>query len=206
MKPILALVLPFIAAFALGLPLILFFGLSPGFLPLYGAIPSAPEAMVRVNNGCGPKNYSTPPVTDLGLVGVSISPTAVTAEWIPGGDSRSCRAVLTHGGQVIASTLATAIDHDPVVAPGTYMCPMDTGTSVTLYFGYGAIHSGEIVEVSLEGCPWLGDPERGSRWWLLTPHTESSFGPAIATLAPSSWRSYVEPLVHHNAGSGSKEP
>ena len=206
MKPLLALVIPFIAAFALGIPLILLFGLSPDYLPLYGAIPSTPEAMVRVNNGCGPEHYATPPAIDLGLVGVSPSPTAVTAEWIPGGDSKSCRAILTQGGPVIASTLATAIDNDPVVAPGTYMCPVDTGTSVTLYFSYGNVHIGETVDVSLEGCPWIGDPERGSRWWLFTAHTESSFGPAIATLAPTTWRSYIEPLVHHDGGSGSKEP
>jgi hypothetical protein len=211
MKPILALVVPFLVALALGISLILAFGLAPSFSPLYGAIPRTPEAMVRVNTSagtaCGPKDHSTPPATDPGLVGVSPSPTAVTAEWIPSMDSASCRAILTQGGQVIASALATAIDNDPTVAPGSYMCPNDTGTSVTLYFNYGNVRQGEIVDVDLEGCPWIGDPERGGRWWLDNPKVDSSFGPSLATLAPPGWRSYVEAIIHHDfSGSPSKEP
>jgi hypothetical protein len=211
MKPILALVVPFLLALALGISLILAFGLAPSFSPRYGAIPSSAEAMVRANTSsgtaCGSKYHMTPPETDLGLVGVSPSPAAVTAEWIPGLDSRSCRAILTQGGQVIASALATAIDNDPMVTPGTYMCPNDTGTSVTLYFNYGNVRQGEIVDVDLEGCPWIGDPERGGRWWLIRPKAESSFGANLARLAPTGWRSYVEEIIHHDfSGSPSKEP
>jgi hypothetical protein len=208
-KPILALVIPFLVALALGISLILAFGLAPNFSALYGTIPSTPEAMLRVTTSsgtvCGPKNHTTPPVTDLGLVGVSAAPTAVTTEWIPGLDSASCRAVISHGGQAIASALANAIDDEPTVAPGSYMCPEDTGTSVALYFKYGDAPLAETVEVNLEGCPWIGDPERGSRWWL-GPKTDSSFGPAMATLAPSSWRSYVQAIVHHDSGGGPEEP
>ena len=84
MKPILALVVPFIVTLALGIPLVLLFGQSPGFLPAYAAIPSTPEAMIRIHHVCIPRNNALSPETELGLVGVLPLPTTVTAAWIPG--------------------------------------------------------------------------------------------------------------------------
>ena len=193
MKAIFALVVPLIAALALGITLILLFGLTSSFSPLDAAIPTIPEPMSLLNTSsgmvCGPRNHATPSSSGSGLVGVTPSPTAVTAEWVPGLDSRTCRARLTHGDQVIAGVLADAIDDEPKVPPGSYMCPSDSGTRALLYFSYGHSRQGEVVTVDLEGCLWIGNPARTSRWWSENPNAVKSFAPALAALAPHTWHS-----------------
>jgi hypothetical protein len=52
-------------------------------------------------------------------------PSAVAVVWLPGLNSRACRAVLTRGNAHIASTLASEIDGARVVPNAdTYMCPL----------------------------------------------------------------------------------
>jgi hypothetical protein len=196
-KAILALVVPAAAAMAVGIGLIVAFGLGTNFLPLYALVPSssAHTALIEVNGGSGPLCSVGQPEplneTDSGLVGVSLLPVSVTAEWFPGENSKACHSVLTHGGQAAATALAAAVDAEPKVLPGVYMCPADDGTSVSLYFSYAGTQAAEVVEVRLDGCRWIGDSGRTSRWWSGPSGVDASFGPALAALAPPMWRGYV---------------
>ena len=197
MKAILALVIPATAALALGIGLILTFGLGTNYLPLYAAVPTSPRPMLLIKGSdgstpvCAMGHLGQPTATESGLVGIAPSPVAVTAEWLPGENSRSCQSVLTHGGRATATALATAIDHEPAVRAGVYMCPMDDGTSVALYFSYGHAQAAEVVEVHLTGCLWIFDSGRKSRWWSGPTGVDASFSPALSALAPPSWRGYL---------------
>jgi hypothetical protein len=77
------------------------------------------------------------------------------------------------------------------VAAGIYMCPLDDGSSVALYFGYRGGQASEVVTVALSGCRFISDPGRTSRWWLEPGRVGSKFGQLLATLAPAPWRSVI---------------
>jgi hypothetical protein len=197
-KAILALVVTATVALALGIGLIVAFGSGTNFLPLNALVPSssARTALIKVNGEslplCSVGQSEPLNETELGLVGVSLAPVSVTAEWFPGENSKACRSVLAHGGQATAIALAVAIDAEPKVLPSVYMCPADDGTSVSLYFSYAGTQAAEVVEVRLDGCLWIFDSGRTSRWWSGPSGVDTSFGPALAALAPPMWRPYVQ--------------
>jgi hypothetical protein len=124
---------------------------------------------------------------------VTISPdsTSVTALWLPGLDASDCRGTTTRGARALAVELAAALDGEPAVGTGIYACPLDNGSSVVLYFGYGTRRASEAVTVALSGCRFISDPGRKSRWWLRPERTPLSFGQILATLAPNPWRSNI---------------
>jgi hypothetical protein len=201
-KAILALVIPATVALTLGIVLIVAFGLGTNLLPLYALVPSSPAhtALIKISGGSGPLcsggQYEPLNATDSGLVGVSLAPVSVTAEWFPGENSEACHSVLTHGGQAAATALAAAVDAEPKVLPGVYMCPADDGTSVSLYFSYAGTQVAEVVEVRLDGCLWIFDSGRTSRWWSGPAGVDASLAPALAALAPPMWRTYVHGSLH----------
>jgi hypothetical protein len=103
--------------------------------------------------------------------------------------------VLTHADQAVAIALAKAVDAEPKVSAGAYMCPADDGTSVSLYFSYAHTSVAEVVRVSLDGCLWISDSGRTSRWWSGPVGVDASFAPLLAALAPTMWRAYVHGVL-----------
>jgi hypothetical protein len=111
----------------------------------------------------------------------------VAVVWLPGLNSRACKAVLTRGNAHIASALASDIDEGWVVPNAdTYMCPDDDGTSARLYFTYAQGATWRI-DADLSGCSWITAPGDGTR--ASTP----KFREDISTLAPLPWRAYLAP-------------
>jgi hypothetical protein len=196
-KAILALVIPAFSALALGIALIVAFGLGGSFLPVNALVPRAPEplTLIQGNGGssaiCGAGKSAPVSALGSGLVGVTPAPTTVTAEWQPGENSMQCRSETTRGGPALAASLATAINHDPVVQGGAYMCPLDDGASVTLYFSYPHSLVAEVVKVNLGGCEWISDPGRTSRWWSGPRTVDAGFLPALSSLTPRAWKQYL---------------
>ena len=114
-------------------------------------------------------------------------PSAVAVVWLPGLNSRACKAVLTRGNAHIASTLASDIDEARVVPNAdTYMCPDDDGTGARLYFMY-AQGATQRIDADLSGCPWITAPGDGTR--ASTP----KFREDMSILAPPPWRAYLAP-------------
>jgi hypothetical protein len=110
----------------------------------------------------------------------------VAVVWIPGLNSRACKAQLTRGNAHIASALARDIDAAPVVSnASTYNCPNDDGTSARLYFSYrhGAT---QRFDADLSGCAWIAAPRDASR------SSTAQFRRDMTKLAPNVWRRYVD--------------
>jgi hypothetical protein len=116
-------------------------------------------------------------------------PSAVDIVWLPGLNSRACKAVLTRGTAHIASTLTSDIDGARVVPNAdTYMCPDDDGTGARLYFMY-ADGATQRIDADLSGCSWITAPGDGAR------SSTSMFRQDMSILAPRPWRSYLAPDV-----------
>ena len=133
----------------------------------------------------GNSSISSPPGTTS--PSVLAHPSAVAVVWLPGLNSRACKAVLTRGNAHIGSTLASDIDGARVVPNAeTYMCPDDDGTGVRLYFMY-AHGATRRIDADLSGCSWITAPVDGTR--ASTPR----FREDMSTLAPLPWRAYLAP-------------
>jgi hypothetical protein len=139
----------------------------------------------------GDTSISSPPGTTS--PSVLAHPSAVAAVWIPGLNSRACKAVLTRGNAHIASTLASDIDGARVVPNAdTYMCPDDDDRGARLYFMY-AHGATRRIDADLSGCSWITDPGDGTR--ASTP----KFREDMSTLAPLPWRAYLAPNADPSA-------
>ena len=133
----------------------------------------------------GNNSLSSPPGTTS--PSVLAHPSAVAVVWLPGLNSRACKAVLTRGNAHIAATLASDIDGARVVQNAdTYMCPDNDGTSARLYFMF-AHGATQRIDADLSGCSWIKAPGDGTR--ASTP----VFREDMSMLAPRSWRSYLAP-------------
>jgi hypothetical protein len=127
-----------------------------------------------------PPSVTTPPT-------VSPHPSGADVVWLPGLNSKTCKAVLTRGSSHIASDLARDIDHAPVdLNSGGIFCPSDDGTSARLYFRY-AHDTTQRINAELSGCSWITAPGDASR------SSTAQFRKDMTTLAPSAWRSYIAP-------------
>src|ERR1700761_4274482 len=97
-KAILALVIPACSALALGVALILAFGLGSSFLPVNAFVPNSPQPTSEIAGSggasaiCSPGKSTTEDAFGSGLVGITAAPVAVTAEWSPGENSTRCRS------------------------------------------------------------------------------------------------------------------
>jgi hypothetical protein len=199
-KALLAVVVPFLTALALGVALILAFrqnsGGAPASKPAAVAPPSVPAVSAAAtpvaSHLCSPRQLSAtsfPPGS--GIITVTPDPTSVTAIWSRGLDAGACLDEITRGGRVLSAELAAALDDEPAVGKGIYACPLDNGSSVVMYFGYGKGHPLELVTAALSGCRFISDPGLESRWWLKPGSARSSFGQILATLAPSPWHASI---------------
>jgi hypothetical protein len=198
-KALLAVVVPLLSAAVLGVALIVAFAQSSGAPPYKPAAVSPPSlpalssgAAPGTNHLCAPRERlptSLPPGS--GVVTISPDSTSVTALWLPGLDPSDCQAAITRGGRALAVELAAALDGEPAVGTGIYACPLDNGSSVVLYFGYGEGRASEAVSVALSGCRFISDPGRKSRWWLKPGRAPLNFGQLLARLAPNPWRSNI---------------
>jgi hypothetical protein len=203
MRRILIVVLGAMAAVWVIIGLLVVLASGSGGVPVYAIAPTAPPAMHLVtvsgspspSTACVWKHYTPIKATGSGLVTVDPSPESVTAVWIPGMNSTPCLSVLTHGDQQIAVSLASALASEPAVPKGAYHCPMADGLEVELFFNYGAAHRSELAIVDLNGCLWITDPDRNSRWWS-GPGAVPSFSVSLATLAPSPWHERIENVLH----------
>jgi hypothetical protein len=207
------MILTVVAAAGLVIGLLIAFDSGSGGVPVYAAAPTIPPAMHLVTVGGGPspnkvcawKHYTPIKATGSGLVTVDPSPESVTAVWIPGMNSTPCLSVLTHGDQQIAVSLASVLTSEPAVPKGAYHCPMADGLEVELFFNYGAAHRSELAIVDLNGCLWIGEPSRNSRWWS-GPGATPSFGVSLATLAPSPWHERIETVLHLSVSPTTTSP
>jgi hypothetical protein len=199
-KALLVVVVPLLTAIAIGVALIVAFGRDSGDAAAYGRGPGSPPTVPTLGAGptpaashlCLPRQRSAtslPPGS--GAVSVTPDPTSVTAIWSPRLDPRDCRDAITSGSRTLAAELAAALNDEPLVASGIYHCPMDDGSSVVLYFGYGEGHATEIVTVALSGCRFISDPGRKSRWWIKPETMRPNFAQVLATIAPSPWRASI---------------
>jgi hypothetical protein len=199
-KALLVIAVPLLTAIAIGAALIVAFGQNSGDDAAYGRGPSSPSTVPTLGVGpapaashpCSPRQRSAaslPPGS--GAVTVTPDPTSLTAIWIPGLDPNDCRKAITRGGRALSAALASALNDEPVVPAGIYHCPMDDGSSVLLYFGYGGDHATEIVTVALSGCRFISDPDRKSRWWIKPESPRPSFAQLLETIAPSPWHASI---------------
>jgi hypothetical protein len=157
-----------------------------------GRAAAAPSSLIPATHLSGPvcvvSDYS--PISDSSSKTpptVSAHPVGVTVIWLPGLNSKTCKAAMTRGNAHIASALASDIDHASVVPNSTtIVCPADDGTSARLYFTYsrGAM---QRIDADLSGCAWITAPGDASR------RSNAQFRKNMATLAPSAWRGYVAP-------------
>jgi hypothetical protein len=116
---------------------------------------------------------------------VSTDPVGVVIVWLPGLNSKSCKAVTTRGGPDIARDLARAIDKAPeVTSPRGRMCPSDDNTTARLFFSYHGKPTQQAY-ANLTGCEWINAPGDAPRW------STARFRSDIAMLAPAAWRPYV---------------
>jgi hypothetical protein len=112
----------------------------------------------------------------------------VTIVWIPGLNSKACKAVLTRGNAHIASVLASGLDQAMMVQRGVQSgpiisCPNNDGTTARLYFTY-AHRPTQRIDFDLSGCSWITGPGRR----LFT----TQFRTDMKLLAPKEWRRYVD--------------
>jgi hypothetical protein len=197
-KALLALLVPLLTTVALGVALVVAFGQSSG-APASKPVAASPPSLPALSGGATPDSRrlcarerlptSFPPGS--GIVTISPDPTSVTALWLPGRDPSDCRAAITRGRRALAVELAAALNGEPAVGTGIYGCPLDNGSSVVLYFGFGEGRAAQAVSVALSGCRFISDPGHKSRWWLHPGRTPLTFGQILATLAPSPWRSSI---------------
>jgi hypothetical protein len=159
----------------IGAPVVIVYaGVTPSSL-----VPAThPRGVVCVVSGntsiSSPPGTTPPPVL--------AHPSAVAVVWLPGFNSRACKAVLTRGNAHLASALASDIDGAPVVPnANTYTCPDDDGTGARLYFMY-AHGATQRIDADLGDCSWITDPGDGTR--ASTPQ----FREDMSTLAPLPWR------------------
>jgi hypothetical protein len=130
-----------------------------------------------------PSHLSTPPPT------LSPDPSGVTVVWIPGLNSKTCKAVLTRGNAHVASVIASGLDHAMIVQRGVQSgpimsCPNNDGTTARLYFTY--VHRPtQRIDFDLSGCTWITGP--GRRFFT------AQFRADMSMLAPNEWRAYVAP-------------
>jgi hypothetical protein len=135
----------------------------------------------------GNTSISSPPGTTP--PSVLAHPSAVAVVWLPGLNSKACKAVLTRGNAHLASALGGDIDGARVLPNAdTYMCPDDDGTGARLYFVY-AHGATQRIDAELGGCSWITAPGDGTR--ASTP----KFREDMSTLAPLPWRSHLAPYA-----------
>jgi hypothetical protein len=154
---------------------------SSGLIPatyLNGA-----ECVVSGTNAI-PSHPSTTPPT------LSAHPSGVDIVWLPGLQSKTCKAVLTRGNAHFASALASAIDDAPMVKPGPpFSCNVnDDLTSARLYFTY-VRRSTQRIDDHLSECGSItGSGDRG-----VSRSPTDQFLRDMTTLAPAAWWAYVAP-------------
>jgi hypothetical protein len=199
-KALLAVVVPFLTTLALGVALILAFGQESGGAPASKPAAISPPSVPAVSavatpvasHLCGPRQLSASSIPPgSGLITVTPDPASLIAIWSPGLDAGACLDEITRGGRVLSAELAATLDDEPAIGKGIYACPLENGSSVVMYFGYGKGHPLEFVTVALSGCRFISDPGLESRWWLQPGSARSSFGQILATLAPSPWHASI---------------
>jgi hypothetical protein len=145
---------------------------------------SAPKTQIA--NGSCFVNGRTAPSYGSAAPTVAPHPVSVTVVWSPGLNDKACKAVITEGQGRTASDLAQDIDSARFVPDGIgYSCPFDDYTSAQLYFEYGQHAAVERIGAQLGGCSWISSTGSGTR------ESSGQFRSDLATLAPSTWRSYL---------------
>ena len=130
-------------------------------------------------------NPSNPGMTPFPL---SPHPSGVVVVWLPGLNSKACKAVLTRGNAHIASVLASGLDQAMMVQRGVHSgpilsCPNDNGTTARLYFTY-AHRPTQRIDLDLSGCGSIS---------LLKVDSQRPSSGGHEALAPKAWRAYVAP-------------
>jgi hypothetical protein len=138
---------------------------APAVTAYAGVTPSSLVPATHVRGAVcvvsGHASLSSPPGTTAPPV--LAHPSAVAVVWLPGLNSRACKAVLTRGNAHIAAALASDIDGARVVPNAeTYMCPDDDGTGARLYFMYAH-----------------GATQRIDAEWLLLDHSSGGWDPSL---------------------------
>lgn len=87
-------------------------------------------------------------------------PSGGEALWLPGMNSKACRAVLTTLTRQQATAFAAAVDRAKPWPSGTYNCPADDGSSVTVFLSYAGRRGAEVVREALAGCGGISAPGR----------------------------------------------
>ena len=135
--------------------------------PVFAAAPDrAPATRFvhrRICSEVPPAAASQASAATHGLVWVDPHPDGGIVTWHPGMNSTSCQAALTHLSERQARAFAEAVDRGKRVPPGSYSCPTDDGSGVTVYLTYPHQQGSEVVDVDLEGCRWAGAPGRAAR-------------------------------------------
>jgi len=112
---------------------------------------------VSPGDGLAPSGGSTRPWADP-------DPSGATVLWLPGLNSKPCRTVLTHLGPVRARTFAADVDKAKPFPKGAISCPMDDGSSATVFLAYAGRTETEVVRVGLTGCASFSAPHRAILW------------------------------------------
>ena len=120
------------------------------------------------------------------LVTVDRNPSGITAGWLPGLNSRSCKAVLRRGTGTQARRLANDIRSAKAEPQGPMSCPNDEGAGVELVFKYPSGRY-EQVQVLLSGCRAITDADRRPREYT------QSLNDDLQPLAPAAWLAYLLP-------------
>lgn len=129
--------------------------------PVDAMVPSAPPSTEGAHACPGRDGLSR--VTGFRRPWVDEHPTGAVVLWVPGINAKPCQMFLTRLDSQQAGVLAQAVRTAGAGLHGVVNCPMDDGSSATVYFIYPDRPLAEVVRFELSGCGGLSAPGRTSR-------------------------------------------